>query len=354
MKKYIIPVLIVIVILLSYQTFRSIFNSRSSVVEPSNLGASATTVTCSNLNTPVLVASSTTAGQYIAAGSTGIADAAKFTYKFTFGNNGCTIAGIKELKFSATNATSVKVGGISAPVISGVAYLAGLSLTVPAGSSNLNVDVYVSYPAVGSGGVASNSTSQIALTYVKYWATAKSGNNYAGSNIITAITPSISAPMMMLVNSKPAITVSQSGNSVLAVGSNEVIDATVTADTHGSIKLNSLPIKLSVIGATLSNSSIIVKDSSNSVVATTNTSVTSGNPVISFSKGYALTAGKSQTFKVYISIASINKTGAASLAASLGDSSNFSWSDSTGKVMTGNNKTYLYNYPTNSSAIYKK
>ncbi|HUC88782.1 MAG TPA: Ser-Thr-rich GPI-anchored membrane family protein [Candidatus Paceibacterota bacterium] len=309
----------------------------------------ATPVACT-LNSPTLVTSSSTSGQYVATGDTGVTDATKATYKFS--NSGCGTDTISELKFSATNATSVKVNGISAPVTNGVAYVTGLNLAVPNGGSGLNVDAYVSYPNVGITGVPSGSTSQIALTYVKYVS-----NNIATS---TTLTSPVSAPTMMLVSSKPIITVSQP-NSVLNVGSGtEAIDVNVTADVRGDIKLNSLFIKFSTSNVKLvggTSSPIIVKDSNGTILNTTNLPLPtiSGDSIINFTNGYKIAAGASQTFKIYIPIASVSGTGSSSayLYTTLGNVSNLSWSDNTGKVMTGsNNTTYFYNYPTTTSEIH--
>jgi hypothetical protein len=305
--------------------------------------------TCT-LNTPTLVSSSSTASQYVAI-SNGIAtDATKATFNFT--SKGCDVT-IDSLKFSGSNMTSIKLNDLSSIFNKyGKATFTNLNLKVPNNDSGINVDVYASYPNVGVAGISSGSTSQLTLISVKYV-----DNNISTT---TTITPSISAPKIMIVGSKPFIAKSPqspSGRSILN-GLVRVIVLTVSANSTGDIKINSLPIKFSTIGVKLNTSlsnTIVVRDDSDSIVKTTNLPIsTDGNSIINFTGGYNISANTSKTFNILIPVTSSGNPGSgASIVTSLGDISKLSWSDSTGKILKGNNnKIYFSNYPTISSILY--
>lgn len=115
-----------------------------------------------------VVVSSTSAPQYVAA-ATLATDANKATYNFKATSGTATIS---ELKFRVTTSSgasvsSVKVGAISAPVVSGVAYLTGLNIAVPNGGSGVNVDAFFSYGPVGTNGNTSGAEAFTELTYMK-------------------------------------------------------------------------------------------------------------------------------------------------------------------------------------------
>jgi hypothetical protein len=160
------------------------------------------------------------APQYIATAVTGIPDGTKANFSFQASGGTATIS---ELKFKVDTSTlrffRAGVGNVSAPVVSGVAYLTGLDLQIPSDGSGHIQAVYVSYPPVGPYGVASGTLSSITLTYVKYV-------NLANGTSAT-YTPSVSAPTMKLVGSKP-VTV-------------DLIDVS-TSLTNGNVKLGTVKI----------------------------------------------------------------------------------------------------------------
>ena len=307
---------------------------------------------------PTLLTASATTAQYVAAAN-GATDATKATYNFAATGGTATIT---ELKFSATGATtitSVRVGTVSAPVVGGVAYLTGLSLAVPNGSSGLNQDVYVTYPVVGTNGLASGTTSALSLTYVKYSSGGTTTTLSTGDNSLNGGT-AIAAPTMKLVGSKPTVTAAKP-STVVAAGNVEAIDITVSADAAGNIALNTLPITVTpsstaTLGTTANT--IIVKDSNNTTVATTNTafSANGSTSVITFTGGYTIQAGQSQTFKIYVPVASTTPSGVNSVSLSTvpATGSNFSWTDiagAAGSPQTGT--TLIPSYPsTFTSVIY--
>ena len=299
--------------------------------------------------TPTLLAASATTAQFIAAANGGATDATKATYNFAATGGSATIS---ELKFTATGSTtitSVRVGTVSAPVVGGVAYLTGLSLVVPNGSSGLNQDVYVSYPEVGTNGVVSGTTSQLSLTYVKY----------TSGGTTTTFSPSIVAPTMTLVGSKPTITASKP-SSVLSASAVEAIDITVAADAKGNLTLNSLPITVALNNATVtaaSTTNITVKDSSNQTLAGANTAfgaTSGGTATFTFTAPYVIQAGQSQTFKVYVTLATMTGTGVngASMSTTPAATLGFSWLDtagSAGSPQTG--VTNIPSYPSTFTAV---
>lgn len=115
-----------------------------------------------------VVVSSATAPQYVAAAN-GATNATKATYNFKSTNGTATVS---ELKFNVTTSTgasvsTVTVNGVSAPVVSGVAYLTGLTIAVPNGGAGINVDAFMSYGPVGTNGNTSGAESYVEMTYIK-------------------------------------------------------------------------------------------------------------------------------------------------------------------------------------------
>jgi hypothetical protein len=314
-------------------------------------------------NPPTLVTSSSTAAQLVPAANGGAVNATKAEFNFASTGGASTITELKFTVASATTGSSVSVNGVTAPFVSGVAYLTGLNLAVPFGGSGLNQDVFVSYPEVGISGIASTTASALSLTYVKY----TSGGTTA------TFTPNVPAPTMVLVGSKPTYTVTDV-NSQLVNGQVELGDITVAADAKGDIKVSQIAISTSstngpVITAAIDD--IIVKDSNNVVIATTNTSFgmtsnTTGTANICFdasaagctgtqttAAGYLIPAGTSKTFRIYATVASgvSGAVGTNSLSTTLGVNTSTKWYDVAGNNTTAINAASVFNYPTNTSVI---
>lgn len=285
--------------------------------------------------------------------------------------------------------TSVRVGSVTAPVVSGVAYLTGLNLSVPNGGSGLTQDVYVSYSPVGTNGVSTGSTSRLALEYIKY-----SGGGSTSTLCTAALTTcdvvlaagGVAAPIMKLVGSRPTMTLASS-NSTLVLGSTDVGSVTVTANAKGDITLNALPITVTQsTGTTQPNANpgyaangIRVYDKDNNLVTTTNTqfsgTTAGGTSTITFTNGYVISAGTSQTFHVYLTFDAFTNPGGAhtsSVSLGLGTADLFSWTDtagnasattgldSAGSAVTTVSNRYLYSstapgffygYPTNTVSV---
>jgi hypothetical protein len=142
-----------------------------------------------------IVVSSSTAPQFIpAAGGATNATKATFNFKSTSGS-----ATVSELKFLVTttggvthsSVSSVTVNGVTAPVVSGVAYLTGLSIAVPNGGSGVNVDAYMTYGSVGTNGNTSGDTSSVEMVYAKYTIGGTAGSLVGGGATLALNTTTV-------------------------------------------------------------------------------------------------------------------------------------------------------------------
>ncbi len=239
---------------------------------------------------------------------------------------------------------SVSVNGVSAAPVNGVAYLTGLNLSVPNGGAGLYQDVYVSYSPVGTNGIATGSTSRIALEYLKY----TSGNTTSTlctaaiqtcTTVQTAAT--VAAPTMKLVGSAPTIALVTPA-TLLTTGTVEVADVRVTANAKGAITLNALPVNVTLTGATLTAggggaNGIVVQDANGNPVTTTNTAFSAttagGTSTITFTGGYPIAT--TQTFKIILAVATVSNSGGAhtsSATLGLGTADLLSWTDTAGSA----------------------
>lgn len=313
--------------------------------------------------TPTVVTSSSTVAQLVAAANGGAVDGSKATYNFTSSNSSSTISELTFTVAGTTTASSLRIGSVTAPVVGGTAYFTGLNIAVPNGGSGVNVDVFVSYPEVGTSGLASATTSAITLTTVKYT---------SGSSTTTLGSLTVAAPTMTLVGSKPAYAVIDS-TETLVNGSVKIAEVTVTADAKGDIKLGQLPISVSSTGVVTVASAadnILVKDTSGATIATKNATFAvaaggTGTANICFdtataacasgqaaANGYLIPAGTSKTFRIYVTAATVSgATGTTSLSTKLGVASSATYYDVAGGSTSAQAATLLYGYPTDTSVI---
>ena len=304
-------------------------------------------------NPPTLVSSSSTTAQLVPAANGGASNATKATYNFASTGGASTITELKFTVTGDTTGTSVTVNGVSAPFVTGVAYLTGLSIPVPFGGSGLNLDVFMSYPEVGVSGVASTTTSAVALTYVKY----TSGGASA------TFSPSVSAPTMVLVGSKPSFTVVDSSDT-LSNSQVKIAEVTVTADAKGDIKIGKLPISVTstgVVTVVTGANNIVVKDTNDTVVTTTNTGLAvgaggTGTDTIVFgttaANSYLISAGTSKTFRIYATPATVaGAVNTTSLSTKLGVNTAVEWYDVAGNNTVLINAANVFNYPSTTSVI---
>ena len=315
---------------------------------------------------PTVVTSTTSTAQYVAAGTvSGVKDIARASYNIVASNGSATISELKFDTASNTGAiTAVRVGSSTAAMVSNIAYLTGLSIPVVNGGAGANIDAYVSFAPVGTTGIASNTSDTLRLCYVKYTigGTTSTVGSAACGGPTTAGYPVSSGQAMTIVGSKPTITVATpTGVVVSPSASIEAIDVTVTADAAGPINVVSIPINTTIAGlaattANFTTANFTVKDSGNNTIATatggcgSTTACTNVTLTLNGTAGYQISAGQSQTFKVFVN------TGAYTvpttqlpntyLYTSIGGTGTLSWLDTAGSNATAITGTSLiYNYP---------
>lgn len=284
-----------------------------------------------------------TGSQYVATGTTtGVTDATQAVYNLYTSSTGVTVNELKVSVSGSSTAVSARVGTVTAPFVAGTAYLTGLSIPITSGAGGTNVTVFLSYPPVGPGGIASGTHSTASLTSIKF---------FCGGASLTS-THSVPAATMTLVATKPSVTASAPSPVLpLAIGTVEVIDVTVTASAGGNLRLNSLPFSLGGGGYTYNGvaNSLVVKNSAGAVIPTTNTAFPISMLIpttITFTGGYVIPAGTSAVFKIYVPVTSVVLPHPMSMlqAAIFSPVSSFNWTDISGGA-TYSGVTFLSAYP---------
>ncbi len=319
--------------------------SRGSVSNTSVTSAAsgvAITSAASTLSDATLVSSSPIA-QYVVGGSSfGIA-----TFKLSTAAAG-TVANVRELRFltSGTDAIeSITVGGVTAPVISGgTTVVSGLNIAVSYTGTDVPVTVKFSgFQNSTTGGSLQASVSNVAVAVSYIEATSGSGSVVTNSTVA-------SSSAMILVASKPSVTVSSTQGGVLILGAeNKVGEFTVSADANGKIAVASTTINVSSVNVSSADFYSYRVAEGNTTISSASVSETSSSTaVITFVPGYEISAGQSKTFSVYAVVAgSVASAGVTPYVASSLTASGFKWND----VIGGNTSftgSSLINFPTNS------
>ena len=286
-----------------------------------SVSATAPTMTAASISvaTPTLVTASTLGARYMIGGNTVNSVA---TYNVVSTNGAATL---NDLTFTVAGSgvESLTIGSVTAPSVGGTVNFYGINLSVPAGSSGLNIPVAVKYSAVtaaNQGGVASDSVSTTTLTSVKYTA--------GGTQ--TTISPSVAANPMTLVASLPTVKKTSTGVSINSGTTTNVKIGTMTvaADAKGDVILFQLPYSVSA-------SNVIVK--ANGTDVTQISGVASATSTV-FSTGYRIGAGNTVTFDVYGDVVN-GGSNSSNYDVSLGSSANFKWSDVVDSLPIGSAKT---------------
>jgi len=316
----------------------------SNTTLTSSAGGVAISSAASTLAAPTLVSSSPVA-QYVVGGTTfGIA-----TFKLSTAAAG-TSATVREMRFvtSGTDAVeSITVGGVTAPVIGGgTTTISGLNLAISSTGTDVPVTVKFSgFQNSTTGGSLQTSVTQVqvALGYIE-------GTSGSGSVITSSTFASSSA--MILVASKPVVTMAAGNADSLVLGAeSKVGEFTVAADANGKISVASTSLSLSVVGVTGPQITGVRIADGNSTIASSNgtTGATaSTTPTIVFTTPYEISAGTSKTFSVY---ATVNGVPQASftpyVTSSFTSGATFVWKDVIGgnTLQTG---AAIYNFPTSS------
>lgn len=240
---------------------------------------------------------------------------------------------------------------------SGLAYLTGVNVAVPNGTSGAYVDAFATYsPANGTtGAVASGTTSNIYLTFVK---------SQIGSTVTeAAVTPapaSTTTNLMTIVGSKPSLTVNTTQQTGLVLSAeNKIGEVTVTADAAGTVGISTITFNvggagfatgpLIATGARLADGSTTI---STAACATTSTATLTTVITCTFSSDYLLTGGSSKTFSLYGTPTGTVTSGATVSVSTSLTTAGFTWTDVAGNGSTGGQTgAKIYNFPTGSYSV---
>jgi len=266
-------------------------------------------------------------------------------YRFA-SNYGSSI--ITDLDFTVAGKISeITVGGKTTPVVVGsTTTISGLSLVVPVGYSGLTVPVIVKYAQVGYGYENSLGTSSITITGYKF----TSGNNTTATTSL-----SVASRTMVIVASKPTITLSSPAETIVYAGGTKTLArVTVAADAAGNVSLIDLPIKIvttsgSVItGLNLQVGGVTKTATFSSTTVSASANVTIGITSITGTGGYEVTPGSPVVFDIVgtVALAAVTDSIQTSIASS---TSGFVWKDIGGDATTTG--AFIYNFPTNSATI---
>lgn len=296
------------------------------------------------VSTLITIKTVSDAPQYVAVGRFGT-DVYKITLNF-YSEDSLVVDELK-FAFKGDYAWSVKVGTAYSRVVRGIAELKGLKIVVPKGGAGVNQDVYVSFPTVGSIGIKSGSIETLGLYYVGY----KKGS-VRGSQ-----TPFTEGANIMLVGSKPIVAITAPmGIPKLVSGQYvEAITVSVSADTTGDIRLNTISFNSSLVNATVKTTganNFIVKDATLAPICNLGyfSSPNGGDAGVNFSScsgaGYLIPKGTTKVFRIFIPIDVVG-SGQAYLNTKLRSSVGFNWTDVYGnnKIFSSDNFVYLTNYP---------
>jgi len=327
-------------------------------------GTATTTLTINGygVNSNITVTKGPQTGQSITVGAGSLAvptrqDGAGYSpdAQFVVGNTTAPIAyynfvssngtsNISEMYFTTIGGiTSVTVGGVTAPVVNAAATLTGLNLNISNSYAGTNIPVSVTYSTVGQNGTTSVQDTAVTLTGYKYM----SGNSTVSTTTISKVSKT-----MVLVASKPTVSVVSSGD--VGAGFKKLANITVSADAAGQIDLQSLPLSITTTAAsTVSGMAIYVNGASiSSYISggtfTVGTSTTATGTIAFTGDGYPIAAGQSVVFSIMGNITGSYNSG-DSIQTALGGSNLFIWKDVNGAATTTGAK--IYNYPTGAATV---
>jgi hypothetical protein len=280
--------------------------------------------------------------QYVVGGSSfGVA-----TFKISTTDAG-TSATVRELRFTTigTDAIeSITVGGVTSPVISGgTTTVSGLNLSVSYTGTDVPVTVKFSgFQNSTTGGSLQTSVDPVSITLGYIEATSGSGS------VITKLS-SVASSDMMLVASKPTVTISSTQGGTLILGAeNKVGEFTVSADANGKIAVATATLNVSGVGFTSQDFySFRIADGNTNISSGSISETSSSTAVISFAPNYEISAGQSKTFSVYAVVAGSASAGITPYVASSLSAANFYWRD----VIGGNTQfdgADIIGFPTTS------
>ena len=313
--------------------------SVSNTTVTSSAAGVAITSAASTLAAATLVTSSPTA-QYVVGGTTyGIA-----TFKLATVLSG-TQANVRELRFVTNGADaieSITVAGVTAPVIGGgTTTISGLNIAVSSVGTDVPVTVKFSgFQNSTTGGSLQTSVSNVyvRLGYVE-------GTSGSGS-VITNTTVATSSAMI-LVASKPTVTVNKGDTDTLVLGSeNKIGEIVVAADANGKISITGFSATSSAIGVTSPTfTSGRVADGNTTI---TGSAYNAATGAVTFSPNYEISAGQSKTFSLFAVVGGAPQVSITPYVTTrLTSAASFQWNDVIGGD-TAQTGAAIYNFTTAS------
>jgi len=314
-------------------------------VSPSAVTGQTVSVGAGTLATPTLDDNSSAASQLVVGNTSGLLA----NYSFTSANGDSTIT---KMEFTATGSiVAITVGGVTREVVAGATTsISGLNLVVPAGFNATKIPVSVTYGVIGYGQGSSTLPAYITLTGYEYT---------SGNNTVATTTVAVNSKTMVVVASKPTVTVSSPVQyNGVRTGNVSIARITITPDAAGPVGIVSLPIKIqtSANSSTTAVTSVVkVNGPSGQVVPTTGSVAAvaangSATGTITFTgnsdgKGYILSGAT--TFDI---IGDVFLALDGSISTSIASStSGFVWADINGGATTTG--AYILNFPTNAAAV---
>ena len=328
-------------------TTRGATSNLTGIVPASPVNGPITTAATALINAGnvTFVPASSPVAQYVVAGNQNLG-IANFNFR-TANNVGGGI--IRDVTFTVSPNTisSVTMNGKTAAVVGTTAILYDVNLTVPADNSGVNVPVSVALVCASQGqGCAGVSNSDLFLTIsnVTY-------NN--GSNVVS-VAPSVSTPTHKLVATRPTVSVSNTTGGGFTNANLQIGTITVAADAAGDIRLERLPVTITVAGAGLITAdSVQLRDSAGTSVivgtgGTNGTQDLDGSGTFEFTSPRTITRGTSETYTVWATFTNVSgNAGTQSVTFQAGNRASFRWTDVAGNV-SNLDGSLINNYPTSS------
>ena len=240
-----------------------------------------------------------TSAQLVIGGSTSANSViGTYTFKSTIGTSVITDLGFMASSTNLNAITSISVGGVTVPVSAGATTtISGLNIQIPVSNVGTNIPVSVAYNTVGvtAGGITSAVPVQLVLTSVKYQAGNNTTTFYPNKSTL-AMSPVAAYPLVSLISaSRTGLT--KSTSLKLADISITVVGKTVEMSKIGFTILQGKT-------ATTTGAALVLKDSSNTVVATSSVMTATGIGSVVFVPNYNLAPG-TYSYSLYGSVDSV-------------------------------------------------
>ncbi len=329
---------------ITYRGNTSMVTTTSSAVTGSTITANVASIIAGGVT---FVPSSSMVAQFLVGGQSSV-QIGTFNIKANTLIGGAVIKDVT-VTVPANTIGSVTMNGVTAQVSTTTATLYNVNIVVPADASGINVPMTVSLVCVGAsgGGCAgvSNSTATAQITTVTYF----------DGTAVQTISPTAITATHKLVASKPTISMTGSNGSGFTNGNIQIGTFTIAADAAGDIKLEAIPVTVSISGAaTITAGTIELRDSTGNTVIV-GTGGVNGSAGLSASGTFlfntasrVIQKGTSETFTVWATFASVaGGSNTMNETFGLGAKASFLWTDTIGAV-TGITGAQLNTYPSST------